>query len=211
VELAYGRKRALEIATTLALDPEMMLLDEPTAGMAHQDVDRVSALIKKAAGEPHRPDGGAQPVGGGAPVGPHYRAAAGEILAEGDYKTVSANPEVIQAYLGAAMLSAGACTSGTTDAARAGIRRAVRHSHIAFLRQVAGGLASSVREAEGVDHAAQLLALMRAVSVHRTLSGDWLPEMRASPSRRRRRAAMATSVSANSTRDWTAACARLRS
>src|SRR5258705_2330255 len=49
VELPYGRKRALEIATTLALEPEMMLLDEPTAGMAHQDVDRISALIKKAA------------------------------------------------------------------------------------------------------------------------------------------------------------------
>ena len=40
VELSYGRKRALEIATTLALDPEMMLLDEPTAGMTHEDVDR---------------------------------------------------------------------------------------------------------------------------------------------------------------------------
>src|SRR5690349_19365702 len=49
VELAYGRKRALEIATTLALDPELMLLDEPTAGMTHQDVDRISALIKQAA------------------------------------------------------------------------------------------------------------------------------------------------------------------
>src|SRR5436190_4304555 len=46
VELPYGRKRALEIATTLALDPEMMLLDEPTAGMTHEDVDRISALIK---------------------------------------------------------------------------------------------------------------------------------------------------------------------
>ncbi len=45
VELPYGRKRALEIATTLALDPEMMLLDEPTAGMAHEDVDRIAALI----------------------------------------------------------------------------------------------------------------------------------------------------------------------
>ena len=49
VELPYGRKRALEIATTLALDPEMMLLDEPTAGMAHEDVDRISALIRKVA------------------------------------------------------------------------------------------------------------------------------------------------------------------
>ena len=49
VQLPYGRKRALEIATTLALDPEMMLLDEPTAGMAHEDVDRISALIKQVA------------------------------------------------------------------------------------------------------------------------------------------------------------------
>src|SRR5581483_4837457 len=47
VELPYGRKRALEIATTLALDPEMLLLDEPTAGMGHEDIDRISQLIKK--------------------------------------------------------------------------------------------------------------------------------------------------------------------
>ena len=47
VELPYGRKRALEIATTLALDPEMMLLDEPTAGMTHEDVERIAALIKR--------------------------------------------------------------------------------------------------------------------------------------------------------------------
>src|SRR6266478_3645494 len=46
VELPYGRKRALEIATTLALDPEMLLLDEPMAGMGHEDIDRISALIK---------------------------------------------------------------------------------------------------------------------------------------------------------------------
>ena len=48
VELPYGRKRALEIATTLALDPEMLLLDEPTAGMGHEDIDRISALIKRS-------------------------------------------------------------------------------------------------------------------------------------------------------------------
>src|SRR5947199_4735638 len=51
VELPYGRKRALEIATTLALDPEMMLLDEPTAGMGHQDVGRIAALIKRVAAD----------------------------------------------------------------------------------------------------------------------------------------------------------------
>src|SRR3984957_5384468 len=46
VELPYGRKRALETATTLALDPEMLLLDEPMAGMGHEDIARISALIK---------------------------------------------------------------------------------------------------------------------------------------------------------------------
>src|SRR6202045_564645 len=51
VELPYGRKRALELATTLALDPEMMLLDEPTAGMGHEDIDRIAALIKTAAAD----------------------------------------------------------------------------------------------------------------------------------------------------------------
>ena len=46
-EISYGRKRALEIATTLALDPEMMLLDEPMAGMGHEDIDRIAALIRR--------------------------------------------------------------------------------------------------------------------------------------------------------------------
>ena len=101
VELAYGRKRALEIATTLALDPEMMLLDEPTAGMAHQDVDRISALIKKAA-----VNRTVLMVEHNLSVVEHLSdritvLQRGEILAEGDYKSVSANPEVIQAYLGA--------------------------------------------------------------------------------------------------------------
>ena len=100
VELPYGRKRALEIATTLALDPEMMLLDEPTAGMAHQDVERISALIKKAA---HNRT--VLMVEHNLSVVEHLSdritvLQRGEILAEGDYKSVSANPEVIQAYLG---------------------------------------------------------------------------------------------------------------
>src|SRR5262249_41630680 len=51
VELPYGRKRALEIATTLALDPEMLLLDEPTAGMGHEDINRIAALIKSVASD----------------------------------------------------------------------------------------------------------------------------------------------------------------
>jgi branched-chain amino acid transport system ATP-binding protein len=101
VELPYGRKRALEIATTLALEPEMMLLDEPTAGMAHQDVDRISALIKKAA-----LNRTVLMVEHNLSVVEHLSdhitvLQRGEILAEGDYQAVSANPEVIQAYLGA--------------------------------------------------------------------------------------------------------------
>ena len=101
VELAYGRKRALEIATTLALDPEMMLLDEPTAGMAHQDVERISSLIKKAAANRT-----VLMVEHNLSVVEHLSdritvLQRGEILAEGDYQSVSANPEVIQAYLGA--------------------------------------------------------------------------------------------------------------
>ena len=46
VELPYGRKRALEIATTLALEPEMMLLDEPMAGLGQEDIERIAALIR---------------------------------------------------------------------------------------------------------------------------------------------------------------------
>jgi branched-chain amino acid transport system ATP-binding protein len=101
VELPYGRKRALEIATTLALDPEMMLLDEPTAGMTHEDVERISALVKKVAAN--------RTV---LMVEHNLSVVAdlshtitvlqrGEILAEGDYATVSKNPDVIQAYMGA--------------------------------------------------------------------------------------------------------------
>ncbi len=99
-ELPYGRKRALEIATTLALDPVMMLLDEPTAGMTHEDVERITALIKKVA------------VDRTVLMVEHNLSvvatlsnaitvlARGEILAEGDYATVSRNPQVIQAYMG---------------------------------------------------------------------------------------------------------------
>jgi branched-chain amino acid transport system ATP-binding protein len=100
VELPYGRKRALEIATTLALDPEMMLLDEPTAGMTHEDVGRISALIKKVAAN--------RTV---LMVEHNLSVVAdlshtitvlqrGEILAEGDYAAVSRNPQVIEAYMG---------------------------------------------------------------------------------------------------------------
>ena len=73
-QLPYGQKRALEIATTLALDPEVMLLDEPTAGMGHDDVDRIVELIRRVQGRAHHPDGGAQPFGGGRAVRHHHRA-----------------------------------------------------------------------------------------------------------------------------------------
>ena len=61
--LPYGRKRALEIATTLALDPEMMLLDEPMSGLGHEDIGRISGLIRQVGARPHRADGRAQSVG----------------------------------------------------------------------------------------------------------------------------------------------------
>lgn len=101
VELPYGRKRALEIATTLALEPEMMLLDEPTAGMGHEDVGRIAALIKRVA------------QGRTVLMVEHNLSvvadlsdtitvlARGEVLAEGDYATMSKNPDVVQAYMGA--------------------------------------------------------------------------------------------------------------
>jgi branched-chain amino acid transport system ATP-binding protein len=100
VELPYGRKRALEIATTLALEPEMMLLDEPTAGMAHEDVDRISALIKQVARNRT-----VLMVEHNLGVVEHLSdritvLSRGEVLAEGDYAQVSSNPDVIQAYMG---------------------------------------------------------------------------------------------------------------
>ena len=101
VELPYGRKRALEIATTLALDPEMLLLDEPMAGMGHEDIDRVSALIKSVAADrtvlmvEHN-------LSVVADLSDRITVLTrGRVLAEGDYETVSANPEVREAYLGA--------------------------------------------------------------------------------------------------------------
>ena len=100
VELPYGRKRALEIATTLALDPEMMLLDEPTAGMAHADVERIAALIRRVAADrtvlmvEHN-------LSVVANLSDHITVLSrGEIIAEGDYRSVSTHPEVIKAYLG---------------------------------------------------------------------------------------------------------------
>ena len=102
VELPYGRKRALEIATTLSLEPELMLLDEPTAGMAHEDVDRVMRLIKRVA------------EGRTVVMVEHNMNVVsgisdsitvlnrGAILAEGPYGEVSRNPQVMEAYMGTA-------------------------------------------------------------------------------------------------------------
>ena len=101
VELSYGRKRALEIATTLALDPEMMLLDEPMAGMGHEDVDRIAELIRRVSANrtilmvEHN-------LSVVASLSDFITVLArGKVLAEGDYATVSKDPRVIEAYIGA--------------------------------------------------------------------------------------------------------------
>lgn len=100
VELPYGRKRALEIATTMAMEPELMLLDEPTQGMGHEDVDRVTQLIKQVS------------AGRTILMVEHNMNVIGSIadritvlqrgavLAEGPYAEVSKNPAVMEAYMG---------------------------------------------------------------------------------------------------------------
>jgi branched-chain amino acid transport system ATP-binding protein len=98
--LPYGRKRALEIATTLALDPEMMLLDEPMSGLGQEDISRISELIRRAAR-----DRTVLMVEHNLSVVADLSQTItvltrGRILAEGDYETVSNNPEVIEAYVG---------------------------------------------------------------------------------------------------------------
>jgi len=100
VELPYGRKRALEIATTLALDPELMLLDEPTQGMGHEDVSRVVELIRRVAANrtvlmvEHNMNVVADLS--------HTITvlARGSVLAEGPYAQVSKDPRVLEAYVG---------------------------------------------------------------------------------------------------------------
>jgi len=102
VQLSYGRKRALEIATTLALDPEMMLLDEPTAGMGHEDVDRIVALIARVRRGRTilMVEHNLSVVEGLCDI--ITVLSRGQVLAEGDYAGVSANTDVIAAYLGTA-------------------------------------------------------------------------------------------------------------
>jgi len=102
VDLPYGRKRALEIATTLAMEPELMLLDEPTQGMGHEDVGRVTGLIKKVS------------AGRTILMVEHNMSVVsgicdrisvlqrGSLLAEGTYAEVSRNPQVMEAYMGTA-------------------------------------------------------------------------------------------------------------
>lgn len=99
-ELSYGRKRALEIATTLALDPEMLLLDEPMAGMGTEDVDRTAQLIRRVAKNrtvlmvEHN-------LSVVADLSDTITVLKlGRILAEGPYADISQNPEVIEAYMG---------------------------------------------------------------------------------------------------------------
>jgi branched-chain amino acid transport system ATP-binding protein len=99
-ELPYGRKRALEIATTLALEPVLLLLDEPMAGLGHEDIGRISALIRQVA------------AGRTVLMVEHNLSVVadlsdvitvltrGRILAEGEYNAISRNPEVMEAYLG---------------------------------------------------------------------------------------------------------------
>jgi branched-chain amino acid transport system ATP-binding protein len=100
VEMPYGRKRALEIATTLALDPELMLLDEPTQGMGHEDVDRVAELIRKVA-----KNRTVLMVEHNLSVVEKLSDVItvlqrGQILAEGTYAVVSQDPRVLEAYVG---------------------------------------------------------------------------------------------------------------
>ena len=100
VELPYGRKRALEIATTLALDPEMLLLDEPMAGLGQEDIARISGLIRKVAA-----DRTVLMVEHNLSVVADLSntitvLTRGRVLAEGDYAAVSQNPEVREAYMG---------------------------------------------------------------------------------------------------------------
>jgi branched-chain amino acid transport system ATP-binding protein len=106
VELPYGRKRALEIATTLALDPELMLLDEPTQGMGHEDVGRVVDLIRRVA-----KDRTVLMVEHNLSVVADLSHTItvlqrGAILAEGPYEVVSRDPRVLEAYIGAAEATA---------------------------------------------------------------------------------------------------------
>ena len=102
VELSYGRKRALELATTLAMEPKLMLLDEPTQGMGSEDVDRIRQLIKKVAASRTvlMVEHNMSVVASLADTITVLQSGA--TLAEGPYEQVSKNPAVIEAYMGTA-------------------------------------------------------------------------------------------------------------
>lgn len=100
IDMPYGRKRALEIATTLAMEPELMLLDEPTQGMGHEDVHRVTELIKKvSAGRTILMVEHNMNVVAGI-CDKISVLQRGAMLAEGSYAEVSKNPQVMEAYMG---------------------------------------------------------------------------------------------------------------
>jgi branched-chain amino acid transport system ATP-binding protein len=102
IDMPYGRKRALEIATTLAMQPELMLLDEPTQGMGHEDVHRVTELIKKvSAGRTILMVEHNMNVVSGI-CDKISVLQRGAMLAEGSYAEVSTNPQVMEAYMGTA-------------------------------------------------------------------------------------------------------------
>jgi branched-chain amino acid transport system ATP-binding protein len=99
-DLSYGRKRALELATTLALEPELMLLDEPTQGMGHEDVSRVTELIKQVSADrtvlmvEHN-------MSVVASIADTISVLQrGRVIAAGPYDEVSKNPQVVEAYMG---------------------------------------------------------------------------------------------------------------
>jgi len=102
VELPYGRKRALEIATTLAMDPELMLLDEPTQGMGHEDVGLVVELIRKVSANRTilMVEHNLSVVADLSDIITVMQR--GSVLAEGTYEEVSRNPDVLEAYVGTA-------------------------------------------------------------------------------------------------------------
>ncbi|HEY1724798.1 MAG TPA: ABC transporter ATP-binding protein [Steroidobacteraceae bacterium] len=107
VELPYGRKRALELATTLAMDPQLLLLDEPTQGLGHEDVDRITSLIKRVAANrtvlmvEHN-------MSVVSTIADRITVLQrGQVIADGSYAEVSRNPQVTEAYMGSATAQLG--------------------------------------------------------------------------------------------------------